>query len=202
MNYCIYGASSDAIDPAYIAAGEALGRALAEHGHGMVFGGGASGLMGAAARGIASVGRGDIIGVAPHFFDMDGVLFPGCTRMIYTDTMRERKQKMEELAEGFIITPGGIGTMDEFFEILTLKQLGSHGKPVAIFNVHHYYDLLEGFLRQMAEQNFMKAASLSLFRVFDEPEQLVSWIEAQDERMVDLADMKTLNWTLKKKPEA
>ena len=198
MNYCIYGASSDAIDAKYIAAGEALGRVLAAHGHGMVFGGGASGLMGAAARGLDAAGGAEIIGVAPRFFDVDGVLYPGCTRMVWTDTMRERKQAMEELSDGFIITPGGVGTMDEFFEILTLKQLGKHGKPVAIYNVDHYYDRLEAFLGQMAEEHFMKTASLSLFYVTGDPEELVTWMERQDEQLVDLAEMKALNWTLKK----
>ena len=200
MNYCIYGASSDAIDRAYIEAGEELGRTMARHGHGMVFGGGASGLMGAAARGISEIGGQEIIGVAPHFFRIDGVLYSGCTRMVYTDTMRERKQKMEEMASGFIITPGGLGTMDEFFEILTLKQLGAHGKPVAIYNVRGYYDLLGQFLKQMAEQDFMKEASLRLFHMTDDPEELVSWIEKQDEKRVNLGEMKTINWTLKETP--
>ena len=198
MNYCVYGASSDAIDPKYIAAGEALGRILSGHGHGMVFGGGASGLMGAVARGIDAAGTTEIIGIAPHFFDVDGVLYTSCTRMIYTDTMRERKKLMEEMADGFIITPGGVGTMDEFFEILTLKQLGSHGKPIAIYNVDHYYDKLAEFLQQMADRNFMKQASLSLFRIEEDPEALVSWIESQRESMVDLASMKSINWTLQK----
>lgn len=198
MNYCIYGAASDTIAAEYLQAGEALGRALASRGHGMVFGGGAAGMMGAAARGMNAVGGVDIIGVAPRFFDIDGVLFLNCTQMIYTETMRERKQKMEELSSGFIVTPGGVGTMDEFFEILTLKQLGQHGKPIAILNVNHYYDPLETLLKQMADKRFMKQASLSLYRIFRDPDQLASWLENQQEVKIDLTTMREANWTLKK----
>ncbi len=201
MNYCIYGAASDAIDPNFLQAGEALGRALGARGHGLVFGGGAAGMMGAAARGIRQMGDGEIIGVAPHFFHVDGVLFPDCTKMIYTDTMRERKQKMEELSDGFIVTPGGVGTMDEFFEILTLRQLGRHGKPIAILNTDGYYDPLDAMLTRMAEGRFMREASLNLFRFFAEPEPLVDWLEKQDERYVDLKETRIANWTLKDKPK-
>ena len=148
MRFCIYGASSDDIDQAYIAAGEALGLAMAEAGHGMVFGGGASGLMGAAARGMTKGGASEIIGVAPSFFHVDGVLYQGCTQMIYTETMRERKQKMEALSDGFIITPGGIGTMDEFFETLTNRGLGLHHKKIGVLNTKHYYDGIRALLER------------------------------------------------------
>ena len=106
---------------------------------GLVFGGGAQGMMGAAARGVRD-GGGSIIGVAPDFFDVDGVLFPDCTEFIYTKTMRERKQILEDSSDAFIITPGGFGTLDEFFEILTLKQLERHNKAIVVLNVAGYYD--------------------------------------------------------------
>ena len=220
MNYCIYGAASDTIDQVFLRAGEHLGRALALRGHGMVFGGGAAGMMGAAARAMCAVNEAirtgseteamapdqtgpaphpvDIIGVAPRFFDIDGVLFPGCTQMIYTETMRERKQTMEKHADGFIVLPGGIGTMDEFFEILTLKQLGLHGKPIAILNVNGYYDPLAQLLQQMSDGHFMKPASLTLYRIFTDPEELTAWLEKQKEVKIDLASMREANWTLRK----
>ena len=122
MKICVYGASSNSIDKKYIEAGERLGSLMAARGHTLVFGGGANGLMGAVARGEAEV-RGEIIGVAPTFFNVDGILFPDCTDFVYTETMRERKQKMEELSDAFVMTPGGIGTIEEFFEILTLSHL-------------------------------------------------------------------------------
>ena len=133
MVICVYGASSDTIHPDFLKAGEALGSAMARRGHSLVFGGGGHGLMGAVARGVASSG-GSITGVAPRFFNVDGVLFDGCTEFVYTDTMRERKAIMEERADAFLMTPGGIGTFEEFFEILTLRQLGRHNKPISVLN--------------------------------------------------------------------
>ena len=120
MNICIYGASSELIDAKYMEETEKLSRVLASNGYGLVFGGGAQGLMGAAARGFKAM-NGEIIGIAPTFFmNVDGILYDQCTQFIYTETMRERKQLMEEHADAFLVTPGGIGTFEEFFEILTL----------------------------------------------------------------------------------
>lgn len=179
MRFCIYGAASNRIDDKYILAGEALGKAMAKAGHGMVFGGGASGLMGAAARGMTAGGASEIIGIAPSFFDVDGVLYPGCTEMIYTETMRERKQKMEEMADGFIITPGGVGTMDEFFETLTFKSLGLHDKPIGVLNVDHFYDDLEKLIEKMAGGNFLRQGIQEMFFIGEDPEELVREMEKQ-----------------------
>ena len=114
MNICVYGASSSTIAKSYINPTEELGEKMAKRGHNLVYGAGALGLMGAAARGVLR-GGGKIIGVAPAFFKVDGVLFDECDEMIYTDTMRERKGIMEEKSDAFIMTPGGLGTYDEFF---------------------------------------------------------------------------------------
>ena len=100
MQICVYGASSNDIDPRYLEAGEALGLEMAKRGHGLVFGGGASGLMGAVARGMTR-GDGSILGVAPSFFNVDGILYEHCTEFIYTETMRQRKSIMEERADAF-----------------------------------------------------------------------------------------------------
>lgn len=139
MRICVYGASSDAIDSMFIRAGETLGERMAERGHELVFGGGAHGMMGAVARGMTKKG-GRIIGVAPSFFQVDGVLYEQCDEFLYTETMRERKQLMEDRADAFIMTAGGIGTLEEFFEILTLRQLERHKKPIAVLNTDGYYD--------------------------------------------------------------
>ena len=189
MNLCIYGASSDRIDPAYVAAVEALGRALAARGHGLVFGGGARGLMGAAARGVTA-GRGYILGVAPGFFNVDGVLYPHCTEFIYTETMRERKQIMEDRADGFIMVPGGIGTYEEFFEMLTLKQLGRHGKPIAILNLGGYYDLLQQMLEQTIDQGFMQPACRQLYGVFTDAQAMLDYLEQAQAAPVSPKEMK------------
>ena len=120
MKICIYGASSNDIDITFIKAGEKLGAEIANCGQTVVFGGGAAGMMGAVARGAYSAG-GEILGICPSFFNVDGALFQNCTEMIYTKTMSERKTLLEDMSDAFLITAGGLGTFDELFEILTLK---------------------------------------------------------------------------------
>jgi len=120
MNICLYGASSPALDRAYFDAAEEFGRLLAKNGHTLVYGGGAQGVMGAAARGAADAG-GKITGIAPNFLNVDGILFDRCTEFILTDTMAERKAAMIAHADAFVMAPGGFGTLEEFFEVLTLS---------------------------------------------------------------------------------
>ena len=141
LRICVYGAASPSIDEKYIAAAEALGGVLADRGHSMVFGAGARGLMGAAARG-AKRGGARIHGIIPTFFKEEDIeaIYTECDELTFTEDMRERKRLMEENADAFIIMPGGIGTYEEFFEILTLKQLGRHKKPIVIYNAFGYYD--------------------------------------------------------------
>ena len=176
MKICVYAASSDAAAPAYRDAAEELGRLLAAGGHTLVFGGGRSGLMGACARG-AAAGGGEIWGIAPRFFDEPGILFPGCTRFLFTETMRERKQLMEEQSEAFLALPGGIGTFEEFFETLTLKQLGRHGKPMALVNTLNYYEPLLELLRAAADEGFLARRCLSLFGCCAAPQEALRYVE-------------------------
>lgn len=153
MKICVFAASSDRVDAVYQAAAEELGRLLGQGGHTLIFGGGCTGLMGACARGATAAGA-KIIGIAPRFFDEPGVLYEHCSRFVWTDTMAERKTAMEEEAEGFLVLPGGIGTMEEYFEVLTLRQLGRHGKPMVLLNTAGFYDDLSAFLRRMTETGF------------------------------------------------
>ena len=185
MNLCLYGASSDNIDEIYKNAAEALGKALAKCGHSLIFGGGAAGLMGAAARGVFSE-KGSLIGVSPHFFNVDGVLFEKCTELIYTETMRERKKKMEELSDGFMVLPGGIGTYEEFFEILTLKQLGRHKKPIAILNINGYFNKMLEFMENTVSEGFMRRSCMELFAVFDSAEKLITYMGNYKETDYDI----------------
>lgn len=184
MRVCIYGASSAKTDEKYILAVEDLGETLAKAGHGLVYGAGANGLMGAAARGFTN-GGGHIIGVVPHFFNIDGILYDKCDDMIRTETMRERKQIMEDHADAFVIVPGGVGTFDEFFEILTLKQLGRHQKPIIIYNLFGYYDKLLEFLRVSVAENFVSDVSLGLFEVISDERELLSYLN--DYKPADLS---------------
>lgn len=191
MKICVYGASSEIIDRAFIEDGEKLGREMAKRGIGLVFGAGANGLMGAAARGVKD-GGGEIVGVVPRFFNVDGILFDGCDELIRTDTMRERKQIMEDRADAFIMTPGGIGTYEEFFEILTLKQLGRHNKAIAVLNTNGFYDDILRFLENAAEKKFMKEECLKLYRVFTDVGEMLDYIENYSEEPLDIMHFKNI----------
>ena len=179
MRICVYGAASPTIDPEYIRQTEIMGEEMAKKGHSLVFGGGANGLMGAAARGVKK-GGGSILGVIPKFFEEDRIeeIYNECDEMLTPDTMRERKQLMEDNSDAFIITPGGIGTYEEFFEILTLKQLCRHNKPIAIFNIMGYYDGLNEVMNQAMQKNFIRENCSALFRITDNLEELLAYIEA------------------------
>ena len=176
MNICLYGASSNSIAKSYINPTEELGAKIAERGHTLIYGGGAAGLMGAAARGVYSRG-GKIIGIVPSFLNVDGILFDKCDEMILTETMRERKQLMEERADAFIMTPGGVGTFDEFFEILTLKQLGRHSKPIAVFNINGYFNSLIEQLKNAVHKQFMNPEAFELCMFTDNADKLINYIE-------------------------
>lgn len=176
MKICVYGAASNEIDRSFLSAGEMLGREMGKRNHTLVFGGGASGLMGAAARGIKEE-NGYIIGIAPSFFNVDGILYENCDEFHYTDTMRERKKMMEEESDAFIVTPGGIGTFEEFLEILTLKSLDRHNKPIAILNTNGYYDNLLKFLEDGVKLSFLKQGNLDLFFVSDNVCEILDHIE-------------------------
>ncbi len=175
MNICVYGSASDEIARHYLTGGEALGAELARRGHALVFGGGAKGMMGAVARGAHSRG-GEIIGVAPGFFP-DGAFFPCCTSFHKTETMRERKQRMEDLSSAFIVTPGGIGTLEEFFEIYTLRHLGRTDKPIALYNVGGVFDPLLSLLRGLCRDGFLPEGDLSLLLVSDTVGELLDLLE-------------------------
>lgn len=191
MNICVYGASSNSVAKLYVSATEKLGSKMAEHGHSLIFGGGAGGLMGAAARGVSSKG-GNIVGIAPSFFKVDGMLYNKCTSFIYTETMRERKGKMEEMSDAFIAVPGGVGTFDELFEIITLKQLGRHNKPIAVFNINGYYDNMRNMLETAVSRQFMTDKSLKLCAFLDNDDKLLSYIENYSGDLKSLSDYKNV----------
>lgn len=191
MNICLYGASSNKTDESFVVATEELGEKIALRGHGLVFGGGARGMMGAAARGVKKVG-GRVVGIAPSFFNVDGVLFEDCDDFIRTDTMRERKKLLEDKSDAFIVTPGGVGTFDEFFEILTLKQLGQHTKPIAIFNVNGYYDDLKEFLISAVKKGFITEECLELCSFFTNADSMLDYLESYKGEKADIVKLKSL----------
>lgn len=185
MKLAVYGASSRELAQVYYDAAYALGEQIARRGHTMVFGGGTSGLMGAAARGVSAEG-GEMIGVAPKFFDEPGILYEGCTQMLFTETMGERKKMMEDLSDAFIILPGGIGTFEEFFEALTLKQLGRHAKAMAVLNTNGYYDAMEAMLVRAVEEKFFPEDGYALYKIFGNADELVAYIESYEAEPEDI----------------
>ena len=176
MNICIYGSASNSIDRVFIEKTEEIARTLAKRGHSLVFGGGANGLMGAAARGFYAE-KAKIVGVVPKFFNVDGILFENCNEMIRTDTMRQRKQIMDDRADAFITTPGGIGTYEEFFEIITLKQLGQSKKPLVLYNINGYFEPLRAMLENCIKGGFMPEATMELCFFSDNIDNSVNYIE-------------------------
>ncbi len=164
MHICVYGSANNTIPRVYLETAHALGQLIGKMGHTLVFGGGDTGVMGEAARGAFEMG-GHIVGIAPTFFDRPGILFPHCTEMIFTETMGERKQLLEQKSDIFLVSPGGIGTMDEFFDIFTLRTLGRHTKPVCLLNVNGCYDGLVRLLTDMVENGFLSAESFKMLTV-------------------------------------
>ena len=176
MNICIYGAASNRIDKTFIDQTEELGRKLAENGHSLIYGAGATGLMGASARGFKK-GNGEIIGVAPHFMHTIEPLFEDCTRLIETDTMAKRKTIMEEKADVFVIAPGGIGILDEFFQALTLKELGRLNKPIVIYNINNFYTKLIDCIDDFIDKGFVSERVARSYEVVTTPEELLDILE-------------------------
>ena len=178
MTICIYGAASDRIKKIYIDETYELAKALATAGHSLIFGAGSSGVMGAAARGFKD-GGGKVHGVIPFFFEENGFekIFYEADKITRTDTMAERKLVMEDGCDAFIIAPGGIGTLEEFFEALTLKQLGRHKKAVIVYNLDGYYDQLKKFFDTMVEEEFVNLECEKLFVFLSEREAIVKYLE-------------------------
>ena len=179
MRICVYGAASPTIDPEYMEKVEQMGKEMVARGHSLVFGGGGNGLMGAAARGVRLAG-GHILGVIPKFFDDEKVeaICDFCDELIEPDTMRERKQIMEDNADAFLVVPGGIGTFEEFFEILTLKQLCRHNKPIAIYNIKGYYNEINIAMREAMKKNFIWDNCTELYEISEDLDALFRYIEA------------------------
>jgi uncharacterized protein (TIGR00730 family) len=172
--YC--GASSGA-NPLYADAARALGRVLVEHNIGLVYGGGNVGLMGVIADEVLRLG-GDVTGVIPHALVKREVGHTGLTRIFVVKDMHERKAMMAELADGFIAMPGGMGTLEELFEMLTWSQLGIHAKPVGVLNVNGFFDGLVGFIGHLHAEGFVRAEHAGLMMVEATPEAIVRRLQS------------------------
>ncbi|MBQ9949632.1 MAG: TIGR00730 family Rossman fold protein [Clostridia bacterium] len=173
---CVFGASSERAEQKYKDAAYRMGEIIAKNGASMIFGAGARGLMGAAARGMHDVG-GKIIGVIPERLHQPGIAFEFCDELLVTPTMNERKAIMEQRADAFITLPGGLGTLEELLEVLTLKQLGYIDVPIVILNISGYYDDQLAMIRRCISENFMDDVYINMFFVADTPEAAMEYIK-------------------------
>lgn len=169
---CVFCGSRPGVRPAYRAAAEAVGSLLAERGIELVYGGGNVGLMGIVADACLAAG-GRVVGVIPRALLEWEVGHEGLTRLEVVDSMHTRKARMAELADGFIALPGGLGTFEELFEILTWAQLGFHSKPVGLLNVDAYYQPLVQMMERGVAEGFMKAENRGLLLVEDNAQALL-----------------------------
>lgn len=155
---------------------KALGQRLAQQDVTLVYGGAKIGLMGAVAAG-ALADNGTVIGIIPTFLLKKEVVHEELSELIIVESMHERKMKMHDLCDGFIALPGGIGTLEELFEILTWAQLGRHKKPIGILNTNGYYDELMTFMHKMISKEFLRSVNLQLFVVSDQIDDLLQKME-------------------------
>ena len=168
----VFCGSKDGADPIFREAAGKLGRALAAHGIGLVYGGSRVGTMGAVADATLN-SKGQAIGVLPHFLQEKELAHPGLTELHLVQSMHERKAKMSELSDGFIILPGGPGTMEEFFEVFTWAQLGLHEKPCGVLNIDGYYDALISLFDTMEQQGFLIPEHRSMLIVEADADRLL-----------------------------
>jgi uncharacterized protein (TIGR00730 family) len=186
----VFCGSSSGDKEVYLNTARSLGNALAENNIKLIYGGASVGLMGAVADGALEAG-GTVIGVLPRFLEAKEIAHEGLSQLVLVDSMHERKTRMNELSEGVIALPGGFGTLEEFFEMLTWAQLGLHKKPIALLNVNHFYDTLLTFMGNMVNQGFLKHENLKMIlaeeniqtlleamKTYSAPE-IVKWIDKE-----------------------
>ena len=174
---CVYSSSSCNIDRLYFEVAEELGEAIALRGDTFLFGGGMIGLMGATAEAVHKH-HGKVIGVIPKALNIKGVVYDYCDELVITEGMRERKAVMDARSDAFIALPGGFGTLEEVLEIITLKQLKYHTKPVVILNTAGFYDSLLAQFEEIIDQKFAKPESKGLYYVTSNLNEALEYIDS------------------------
>lgn len=172
----VYCGSSDDVDPSYLQAARHAGRALAGKGVTIIYGGGGTGMMGALADG-ALEANGQVLGIIPRRFNNAELAHLGLSELRVVETMHERKAAMAEMAQAFIALPGGYGTLEELFEILTWAQIGLHSKPVGLLNVRGYFDPLLTLVEHMRVEGFIYDEHRALLACESDPEVLLQRLE-------------------------
>ena len=174
---CVYCASASDVPESHRTAAAQLGTALAENGIRLVFGGGHIGLMGITADAALAAG-GEVIGVIPEFLQERELGHDGCDELIVTSSMHSRKQKMAELSDGFAIMPGGLGTLDEAFEIITWKQLNLHDKPIVLADIDGYWQPFKALLDHVADNRYMARNNPPLIRWAASVQEIIPALQA------------------------
>ncbi len=172
QNICVYCGSRTGLHPAHRKAAMELGEQIAQRGLRLVYGGGNLGLMGVVADAVLSAG-GEVIGVIPEILVQKEAAHRALTQLFIVSSMHERKAQMAELSDAFIALSGGLGTLDELFEILTWAQLGLHQKPCGLLNINGYYNHLIAFLDHAVAEGFIKASHREVLLVSDSPSVLL-----------------------------
>ncbi|MFJ7738805.1 TIGR00730 family Rossman fold protein [Lysinibacillus sp. NPDC097287] len=176
MRVAVYCGSGMGKNPIYAEKAMELGTVLAQHGHGVVYGGSKIGLMGKVADAVLTAG-GKVVGVMPTHLQTHEIVHPSLTEIHFVESMHNRKAKMVDLSDAFIALPGGGGTMDEYFEVFTWAQIGLHEKPVILYNINGFYDLLLQHFDRMIEEGFIRANQKSLIRVATTAEEVLEIIK-------------------------
>ncbi len=172
---CVYCGSSDKMGDEYLQAACNMGAVIAGRGFTLAYGAGCTGMMGAVADGALDAG-GEVIGVIPRMFATPALMHRGLSQLEIVDSMHARKQRLVDISDAFIALPGGYGTFEELFEILTWAQIGLHQKPVGILNTQHYFDLLLSAIGYAQAEGFMYAEHSSLFVYSDTAEALLDML--------------------------
>jgi uncharacterized protein (TIGR00730 family) len=173
---CVYSSSSCNIVNIYFETAAKLGQQIALQGDTLLFGGGMLGLMGATAKAVHQNG-GKVIGVIPKALNIQGVVYENCDELVVTEGMRERKAVMDSKSQAFIALPGGYGTLEEILEIITLKQLGYHNKPVILINTNDFYRHLLSLFEQIITEHFAKPDCQRLYQFTDNVEAALNYID-------------------------
>jgi len=174
---CVFCGASRGSNPIYEQAAQDLGRTLAANGIRLIYGGGAVGLMGVVADATMAAG-GEVIGIIPQSLKDAEVGHTGLTRLEVVDGMHARKARMAELADAFIALPGGLGTLEELFEVWTWGQLGYHSKPLGLLDVNHFYSKLSHFLDHLVEEGFVRSQHREMLQRSDESQALIELLDA------------------------
>lgn len=175
MNIAVFCASANSIDPVYQECARELGKILGEGGHRLVYGGTNQGLMRDVAEATVAYG-GEVVGIIPECIYSKGVAAENVGNLIVAPDMKERKQLLRDHAEAFIALPGGWGTLEEISEVITLKQLGIHGKPVVFLNVAGFYDLFFYFLEETRQKGFISGHYAGIFQIVSTPSAAIEYI--------------------------